>query len=67
MGRTMGADSMQVNLKRTASIKDSLDLLYRHRSIKNFGTTGEAIMAIFRQVQELESLIGTSSDAWLSE
>ena len=54
---TTATHSTTTNLKRTASIKATLDQLYRHRPIENHGATGAALMAILKQVKELEALL----------
>ena len=54
---TTATHSTATNLKRTASIKATLDQLYRHRSIEHHGATGAAIMEILKQVKELEALL----------
>jgi hypothetical protein len=54
---TAATHSTATNLKRTASIKATLDQLYRHRPIENHGATGAALMAILKQVKELEALL----------
>tara|TARA_R100000306_G_C4358313_1_gene133940 strand:- start:335 stop:550 length:216 start_codon:yes stop_codon:yes gene_type:complete len=55
--RQFSNDPTKTNLKRTASIKATLDQLYHHRPIENYGATGEALMAILKQVKELEALL----------
>ena len=54
--------SKEQSLKRTSQLKSILDKLYRHRGIENYRATGDAVMALYKQVGELETLLNNGGN-----